>query len=99
MSSPTLRVSSPRKVSVLALNQCKKRHFLEKRRILCEGNFASFKGFLGCVILNLLMDCTVFELDEAVVGVDVNVKVLQHDELPALVALLSPTPAVILVLH
>ena len=45
------------------------------------------------------MDYTVFELDEAVVGVDVNVKVLQHDELPALVALLSPTPAVILVLH
>lgn len=45
------------------------------------------------------MDYTVFELDEAVVGVDVNVKVLQHDELPALVTLLSPTPAVILVLH
>ena len=43
------------------------------------------------------MDYTVFELAAAVV--DVIVKVLQHDELPALVTLLSPTPAVILVLH
>ena len=33
------------------------------------------------------------------VGVDVDVKVLQHDELPALLALLCPAAAVVLVLH
>ena len=35
----------------------------------------------------------------AVAGAGVGLEVLQHDELPALVTLLSPTPAVILVLH
>ena len=32
------------------------------------------------------------------VGVDVNVEVLQHDELPALLALLGPAAAVVLML-
>ena len=36
------------------------------------------------------MDYTVFELDEAVVGVDVHLPVLEHDDLLAVFTLLCP---------
>ena len=41
---------------------------------------------------------TILELDEAMVAAHVELPVLEHDELPALLALLCSTPAVALVL-
>jgi hypothetical protein len=48
-------------------------------------------------ILRDILALTILELDEAVVAVDVELPVLEHDELPALPALLRPATAVALV--
>ena len=42
---------------------------------------------------------TILELDKSMVAVDMELPVLEHDELPALLALLRPAAAVALVLR